>query len=122
MARQAGVPEPHEIAYVLQGLVPLQAEPAAQALQVPAWHTWSVPQLAPSLTTVPVSWQAGAPVAQEFVPAWQGLDGVQAVPAVQALHEPPLQTRFVPQLVPFATATCVSEQTAAPVLQVMEPA
>jgi hypothetical protein len=50
------------------------------------------------------------------------LAGTQAAPAVQALHTPPPQTRFVPQLVPFATGAEVSEHTGAPVPQEMVPA
>jgi hypothetical protein len=50
------------------------------------------------------------------------LAGVQVAPAVQAVQAPPLQTRLAPQLVPFATGACVSEQTGAPVLQVLVPA
>jgi len=82
-----------------------------------------VPQLVPSVWNVPASWQVGAPVAHEVAPPWHGLaSGTQAAPAVQALHTPPPQTRFVPQLVPSATGAEVSEQTGAPVLQAMVPA
>jgi hypothetical protein len=45
---------------------------------------------------------------------------VQASPTVQAVHAPPLHTRFVPQEVPFATFPD-SVQTDAPVLQEVVP-
>lgn len=45
---------------------------------------------------------------------------MQASPAVQATHVPPLQTMLVPQEVPFATfPDCV--QTGAPLLQTVVP-
>jgi hypothetical protein len=57
---------------------------------------------------------------QAVMPAWQTLDAVQASPAVQATHVPPLQTMLVPQEVPFATfPDCV--QTGAPLLQTVVP-
>jgi hypothetical protein len=81
-----------------------------------------VPQDVPSPRNVPASWQTEAPVPQEVVPAWQGFAGAQKAPAVQGLHTPPPQTRFVPQRLPFATGAEVSEQTGAPVVQVTVPA
>lgn len=93
-----------------------------QAPQAPPLHTLFFPQLAPLARKVPVSWQTGKPVAQDVLPAWQGFEGAQAAPAVQALHTPPPQTRFVPQAVPSAIGTEVSEHTGAPVLQLMVPA
>jgi hypothetical protein len=47
--------------------------------------------------------------------------GEQATPAVQETHVPPLQTRLVPQLVPFPTDAPVSVQVAAPLLQLSVP-
>jgi len=90
----------------------VQATPAVQALHVPALQTRFVPQLVPSVTFVAASRQTEVPVEHEVVPLWQGFAGVQASPAVQALHVPALQTRFVPQVVPLATA--IVESTQAP--------
>ena len=101
---------------------PSQIAPALHAPQLPVWQTLFVPQLVPSERNVPASEQTGAPVPQEVVPAWQRVAAVHAAPTVQALHTPPPQTRFVPQLVPFATGTVVSEHTGAPLVQAMLPA
>ncbi len=46
---------------------------------------------------------------------------MQARPAVQETQAPRSQTRFVPQLVPFATAVLLSTQTEVPVLQEVVP-
>jgi hypothetical protein len=58
--------------------------------------------------------------AQDVKPAWHGLVGVQARPAVHATHAPALHTMLVPQAVPFWTFPA-STQTGAPVLQVIAP-
>jgi hypothetical protein len=80
--------------------VGVQVSPTVQATQVPALHTWAVPQLAPSASGVPVSAQVG-PVPQVRVPRWQGFAvGVQVSPTVQATQVPALHTWSVPQLVP----------------------
>ncbi len=66
--------------------------------------------------------QTGAPVAQEVIPVRQGFPAtVQAVPAVHPTHAPLLQTMFVPQTVPFASACCVSVQVATPPEQAILP-
>jgi hypothetical protein len=61
-----------------------------------------------------LSVHTATPVAQTFVPVRHGLVGVQAVPAVQATHEPLLHTMFVPQTMPFACDACVSMHVWAP--------
>jgi hypothetical protein len=59
-----------------------------------------LPQLVPA-GWFPLATHWGDPVEQEVAPFWQGLLGWQDVPAVQVLQVPaPLQTMFVPQLVP----------------------
>jgi hypothetical protein len=45
---------------------------------------------------------------------------LQASPAVQDAHEPPLQTWFVPHVVPFATSP-VSTHTGAPLAHWIAP-
>ena len=101
---------------------PSQASPAVQALQTPPLHTWFTPQLVPFEIGVSVSTQVSLPVVQDVVP-WTHEFGFveQEVPAVQALHVPPLHTWFVPQLVPFVFATAVSRQVCAPVEQSLTP-
>ncbi len=58
-------------------------------------------------------------------PAWHGfVEGVQARPAVQALHVPPLQTADwvgVLQFAPFGREVPVSTQTCVPVEQSVVP-
>lgn len=80
----------------------MQAAPAAQALHVPDTHTIPVPQVVPSFTFA-VFMQVETPVEQSVTPVWQALLlGVHTLPALQDLQLPPLQTRSVPQVVPFA--------------------
>ena len=47
---------------------------------------------------------------------------MQLAPLAQGLQTPPAQTRSLPQPAPSASGACVSEQTGAPVAQVIEPA
>jgi hypothetical protein len=57
---------------------------------------------------------------QAVRPAWQTLDGMQVLPAVQETQLPLLQTMLVPQEVPSATLPdCM--QTGAPLLQTVVP-
>jgi hypothetical protein len=67
--------------------------------------------------------QSDVPVAQEVVPVRQGSGFVsQPTPATQATQLPALQTRSVPQLVPFAIGVAVSRQVWVPVEQDVVPA
>ena len=91
-----------------------------QAEHAPALQTAFSPQLEPSVTFVPASKQTEVPVEHEVVPLWQGFAGVQATPAVQAVHVPTLHTKFVPQVVPSVTFP-VSRQTEVPVPQSVRP-
>jgi hypothetical protein len=67
-----------------------------------------------------VSVQTGVPVVQESVPVWQGLVGVQELPALQVTQPPPMQTRLLPQGVPLGRLA-VSAQTELPVPQDVAP-
>jgi hypothetical protein len=65
--------------------------------------------------------QTEVPVAHESAPVRQVFPGEQAPPAVQLAQEPPLQTLFSPQAVPFACGCCVSVQEATPAEQAVCP-
>jgi hypothetical protein len=86
------------------GLV-VQAWPAVQDEHTPPLHTMLVPQLVPFCFAVP-STHTDVPVEQDVTPFMQSGSGlfVHPSPAVHCEHTPPLQTRFVPQLVPFGFA------------------
>lgn len=101
----------------------MHAAPGVHDWQVPvASQTAFVPHAVPGESDVPVSTHVSAPVAQEVVPVWHGLAGVQERPAVHATHDPePLQTWFVPQLVPAAIGVAVSTQVSAPVAHDVVP-
>jgi hypothetical protein len=75
---QRGSPEPHTVERVWQGSgggtaawpgAPSQAAPTSQAPQEPVRQTMPEPQLVPSVSTVPRSWQTAAPVLQAVLPA-----------------------------------------------------
>jgi hypothetical protein len=113
---QVIAPVAHEYTPFLQTLgLPVQAPPAVQATHAPApSHTMLVPQLVPA-DLLPPSTHVWAPVAHDVAPFLQmvGLV-VQAAPAVQATQLPePLQTWFMPQVVPAAVLP--------PSMQVMVP-
>lgn len=104
------------------GLV-VQFTPAAHALHAPALHTWLVPQVVPFATFDVESVQTLAPDAQEVVPTLQGFGlPVHAADAVHALHDPALQTLFVPQLWPFGVFVAESMQVVVPVAHEVMPA
>jgi hypothetical protein len=103
------------------GLV-VHGSPAAQAMQLPALlQTLSVPQLLPGVL-LPASTQVVAPVAQDVVPSLHALGfPEQSLPAVHDPHIPdPLQTMFVPQLVP-AVLLPPSRHVITPVAQDVVP-
>jgi hypothetical protein len=82
--------------------LPVQAPPAVQETHAPApLQTMLVPQLTPA-ALLPPSTQVCEPLEQEVVPVLQMLGlVVQEAPAVQETHMPvPLQTMFMPQVVP----------------------
>lgn len=96
---------------------PLHAVPATHATHEPPLHT--PPGQAAPVPTLPVSTQTAEPLEQLIVPVLQGLAGVHAAPALQALHEPALQTPPGHD-VPFILLE-PSRQTAAPVEQLTTP-
>jgi len=90
---QTGDPVTHETAPVLHGIPETgQGAPFVQLMQLPLEHTRFVPHEEPLASALPVSTHVGVPPAHESEPAWQGLDGVQALPASHAMQEPSLQT------------------------------
>jgi hypothetical protein len=90
-------------------------------VQVPAAQARFAPHIVPFAAFAPVSVQVIVPVPHAVVPTWQGFAGVQVMPAVHATQAPPLQTRFVPHAMPFATSVPVSLQTGVPVAHDCEP-
>jgi hypothetical protein len=64
-------------------------------------QTWFMPHDVPSVAFAPVSVHESVPPAQEAVPLWHALLGVQGAPAVHAWHAPPMQYMFIPHEVPF---------------------
>jgi hypothetical protein len=119
VSAQTDAPVPHEVAPVRHGFAGWQLAPAVHATHVPALQTRFVPHATPSTRFVPVSVQV---IAGEHacIPAWHGLGGVHAGPAVHDTQLPELHTMFVPQDVPFGLVP-VSAQTGAPVLHVAAP-
>jgi hypothetical protein len=125
---QVIVPVAHDVVPTLQLLVGfvVHDEPAVQAPHPPLLQTMFVPHELP-FGLLPASTQVMVPVRQDVAPFLQLLVGfvVHDVPAVHALQAPPLQTRFVPQAVPFAllapsTQVIVPvEQDVVPVLQLL---
>ncbi len=84
-------------------------------VHAPALQTRFVPQLVPFARSAP-STHAEVPVAHDVTPRLQSGSGLvaQARPAVHEVHAPALQTRFVPQLVPFASVGAVEAQPRCP--------
>jgi hypothetical protein len=89
----------HEVAPVLHWTDGVHVLPAVHDEHVPLSQTMFVPQDVP-LPALPVGVQVCWPVVHEVVPVWHA-DGEHGVPAVHAVHEPLLQTSFVPQGVPL---------------------
>jgi hypothetical protein len=114
---QTTTPVTHEVAPVLHGFAGWQATAGVHAPQMPLLHTMFVPHDVPLARFWFVSAQAivGAHIC---VPAWQGLAGRQASPAVHATQTPALHTMFVPHEVPLATFP-EAVQTGAPELHTM---
>jgi hypothetical protein len=81
-------------------------------LQVYVWRHRLLPVHAVPSCAAPLSTQTADPVEHEMTPAWQAVEYVQAVPAVQATHAPALQTMLVPHEVPFAKDVCWSVHVA----------
>jgi len=121
---QVWAPVAQEFVPFLQMLGLVVQEPlAVQETQVPEpLQTMLVPQLVPAILLLP-STQVWAPVVQEVVPFLQVLFGLvlQATPAAHETQVPePLQTMFVPQLVP-GDLSPPSMQVRAPVAHEVTP-
>ena len=72
------------------------------ATQFPARHCLPAAQMVVS-AALPVIWHTWVPEVHTVAPILQTVPGgVQDVPAVHDTQLPPLQTRLVPQLAPFA--------------------
>ncbi len=100
----------------------LHAAPAAQATQLPALHTRSVPQLVPAGVLAVEFTHVWVPVAQLVTPALQRLGLVeQALPAVHETQAPARQTWLVPQPVPSGVFAAESTQVWTPVAQLVTP-
>jgi hypothetical protein len=117
-----GEPEEHDWLPLWQGLLGgVHVVPEVQETQLPALQTRLLPHDVP-FETVPVIMHTELPLLHTVLPVWHMLPfGVQALPAVQGLQLPPLHTRFVPQLVPFARLLPVSVQLGVPDEQLSEP-
>jgi hypothetical protein len=91
--------------------------PEAQGTQAPALQTMPEPHPVPFGASA--STQAGDPLVQVILP------GLHVVPhvafSVQDKQEPLLQTRLVPQEVPFPTFVVVALQTGLPDAQLCTP-
>ena len=75
------------------------------------------------MPTFPVTGQVCTPVAHDVTPVWQVLPpGVHGSPALQETHDPMLQTRRVPQEVPFWSGVPRSMHAGTPPVQTNEPA
>jgi len=118
VSAQTDAPVTHDVVPVLHTFGGWQLAPPVHDTHAPLLHTRLAPHMDPLTRLVPVSAQLMG--AQEVKPAWQGLVGVHASPAVHATHWPALHTKFVPQLVPLATFP-VAVQTGPPVLHVVVP-
>lgn len=115
-----GEPVEQSSAPVSHVLVGVHAAPGVHVVQAPLSQTWVPPQAVPS-GTFPVSLQMEAPVEQSVAPVWQGLVGLQAVPAVHATQAPARQTSLAPHDVPSGALVPRSVQTGEPVVQSMTP-
>ena len=120
---QVIAPVEHDVVPFLQALgLPVQALPAVHATQIPEpLQTMFVPQPVPAALLLP-SAQVIVPLEHAVAPFLQTLGfDVHALPAVHAPQTPkPLQTMFVPQVVP-AALFAPSTHVCAPVAQEVVP-
>lgn len=119
---QIGAPVEQDCDPTWQGALDGVQDPAMQAAQVPLLQTRLGPHGDP-LPTFPVMGQVCTPVAHDVTPVWQVLlAGVHGSPALQETHDPKLQTRRVPQEVPFWSDVPRSMHVGTPPVQTNEPA
>lgn len=107
------------------GLVVHPVRPGVHEVHIPALQKrlFIVPHGVPSARDVPRSVHVAEPVAQDCVPLWHGLAGVQGPPLLQATQVPALHTMpLVPdtQTIPFGLFP-LSTQTDEPVEQEVVP-
>jgi hypothetical protein len=121
VATQVETPVLHEVIPVKHGFVGVHDRPAVHETQLPPLQTSFVPHVVPLATSTDVGTQVDVPVLHEVVPVTHGFVGLQAVPAVHDAHVPPLQTWFVPHVVPLATCVVVGTQVVTPLLQEVVP-
>jgi hypothetical protein len=116
-------PVAQEVSWTVHEFAGVQSTPAVQATHAPLpLQTKLVPQVVPAAFGVAVLSQVCEPVAQEKTPSTHGFGLVaQAPPAVQATHDPALQTWSVPQLVPFGSGVAVSTHVCVPLAHDVVP-
>ena len=119
---QTDEPVEHDVVPTLQGLgLVVHMRPGVHAVHVPALQKrFVVPHVDPSARFVPRSVHVAPPVAQDCVPLWHALAGVQVPPLEQGTQVPALQTIPVPQVVPAALFP-LSTHTDEPVAQDVAP-
>jgi hypothetical protein len=121
VATQVDVPLLQEVVPVRHGFDGVHDVPATHAPQFPLLQTSPVPHAVPLATAVVVATQVSWPVLHEVVPVKHWFEGVHAVPAMHEIQFPPLQTSFVPHVVPLATGVVVATQLDTPVLHDVAP-
>jgi hypothetical protein len=95
------MPEEHEVIPAWHPFVVVHGAFATHELHVPLSQTSFVPQDVP-LATSPETLHT-TPLEQACVPVVHGLPVEHVAPVVHAVHDPALQTSFVPQDVPLPT-------------------
>jgi hypothetical protein len=87
---QISAPVAHEYDPFLHGLDAVQLSPSRHGEHRPFKQKSLMPQLVPFGADMPVSVQTGAPVAQDSLPVWHLLDGVQEPPSLHVSQPPEL--------------------------------
>jgi hypothetical protein len=105
VSAQTDVPVEQDVVPRSHWLVGVHGRPEEHATHDPPLHTMPVPHAVP--LDAGVSRSVQVPDEQARLPLSHGLAGVQAVPSVQATHEPLSHTMLAPQAVPFATSSWV---------------
>jgi hypothetical protein len=90
-APQVRAPAEHDAVPIMQAWLGVQLEPATHWAQVPLRQKRFVPHEVPSATR-PLAVQTAVPDEQTSVIRWHEPAGVQSAPALQAAHDPWLQT------------------------------
>ncbi len=125
VSTQASVPVEQDVVPATQGSgFEVQARPDVQATHAPALQTWFVPQTVPlAVVGGPVHAGLGCRSRRRSCRRGRGRGSCCTPrPPRSALQAPPLQTRFVPQDVPFGSgAAALSRQVGLPVLHEVVP-